>query len=62
MKKFKVNYYDSNSRDAVEFTDFELTDKEYERLERLAKLWKITIQEAVRIIVANGLKEKELEN
>ena len=62
MKKFKINYYDSNIHDAVEYTDFELTDTEYERLERLAKLWKMTVPDAVRIMVANGLKTKEFDN
>jgi len=61
MKKLKINYYDSNIHDAVDIGDLELTDKEYENLDRIAKSWKMSIQEAFRVIISSGLRELELD-
>jgi len=59
MKKLKSYSYDPDIRNAVEIGDLEFTDKEYEKLEIIAKSWNMAIPDAIRIIISNGLKAEE---
>ena len=54
MKTLKLHYCDSNTQETVE-----ISDTEYGKLTHLAKEWNMTIQDVFRIIIANGLREKE---
>ncbi len=54
MRALKFHYYDMNTQETVK-----ITDTIYERLEHVAKIWNMTIQDVVRVLIANGLKEKE---
>ncbi len=54
MKTLNFHYYETNSQETVE-----ITDTEYGKLTHLAKEWNMTIQDVFRIIIANGLREKE---
>jgi len=56
MKTLKFHYYDTNTQETVK-----ITDTIYERLEHIAKMWNMTIQDVVIVLIANGLKEKEPE-
>ncbi len=55
MKTLKFYYYDTNTHETME-----ITDTQYVRLERLAKIWNMTIQDAFRIMITNRLKANEL--
>ncbi len=55
MKTLKFYYYDTNTPETME-----ITDTQYVRLERLAKIWNMTIQDAFRIMITNRLKANEL--
>ena len=56
MKTLKLQYYDTNTQETVEITDIE-----FGKLTHLTKEWNMTIQDVFRIIIANGLREKEPE-
>ena len=54
MKTLKFHYYNTDTQETVK-----ITDTVYERLEHIAKIWNMTIQDVVRILITNGLKAKE---
>ncbi len=56
MKALKFHFHDTDPQEIIK-----ITDREYENLERLAETLNITIQDVIRILIANGLRLEEFD-
>ena len=56
MKALKFHFHDTDIQEIIK-----INDREYENLERLAETLNITIQDVIRILIANGLRLEEFD-